>query len=414
MTLLSVWKRPIEESSPAMAQHDAPLERSVESLPDSSPAACTARYLRTRTAPISDPQSVEPSSSIESELCAFDESVDRLEARTNEKTQDTLAVSSPGLSDDMEAQPADSDRWLDNSLARAPHDDEPDIQAPSDASPNRSQHSPTSRLAGMSEGANSRRRGALQLASACARLEEIATEALAWPWNAVSPDRFSHSMVADISRAWEETIVGEVEDTEPGADPVEASPNPTREPDIAKALEEAVSRDLEAASGDIELAPNVAPLDVSPDPTPESDITKLLEAFISRELENAFSRGLEGAGSGDMQGAPNVAPVEEAPKADSGSVHGRVQKRKLLAAGGIATVIAGAAAVAIIFLSIAPTSRATEASSGLQQWLADAVPVSSQSRSVLASNAGDDFAKREQSERLLQGFLQWRVKASSD
>jgi hypothetical protein len=245
MTLLSMRKRSIEESSPAIAQCDTLLERSVESLPDSSARARAARHL---TALISDPQSVEPSSSIESEPCVFDESADRLEARINEKTQDTLAV--PALS---EAQPADSGNWLADLLARA---------------------------------------------SAGARLEEIATEALAWP-----PDRFSPPMVADISRAWEETVAEEVEGTELQVDPAEASPNPAQESDIAKALEEALSGVLEAASGDIEQAPSVAPVEVLPDPTPELDITKMLEAFISRELENAFSRGLEGVGSGNMQSA---------------------------------------------------------------------------------------------------------------
>jgi hypothetical protein len=96
-------------------------------------------------------------------------------------------------------------------------------------------------------------------------------------------------------------------------------------------------------------------------------------------------------------------------------------RKWLMVGGGIAAAVGVAAVVALLLVTVMPVSRDGGARSGLAAAVGFAQPrgdnaaksALSQFRSVLVSGEGDQAATREQSERLLQQFVQWRQKADS-
>jgi len=166
--------RSIEGSLPVVAHYDAMLAEAVEKLSDPSPTRRAALYGSIRTRLSSNLRSVRSSTSIESELCTFDEAVNRLEAYINEKAEQE--ASAEWLSEPVEFKPARSngrrrnslalvplddtsenglpnpeedptalDSWRSDLLARALQADVPEIQAPPKGRPKRPLRSPTSR-----------------------------------------------------------------------------------------------------------------------------------------------------------------------------------------------------------------------------------------------------------------------------
>jgi hypothetical protein len=103
--------------------------------------------------------------------------------------------------------------------------------------------------------------------------------------------------------------------------------------------------------------------------------------------------------------------------------HGRSQRAVMGVVIGVAAAVVVAAAVAVAFVSIFPrekdagasfaTSASPAPSTMAQQRLVDERSRSalSQFRPLLANSEGDRAFTHEQSERLLQQFVQWRQKA---
>jgi hypothetical protein len=101
-------------------------------------------------------------------------------------------------------------------------------------------------------------------------------------------------------------------------------------------------------------------------------------------------------------------------------VQERSRRNKFLRmGGGIALAVGAAAIAALLLVTVMPVSRDRGAGSGLAaaaefvlpHW--PAKPAPSQPRSALGSGEGDQAATHEQSEQLLQRFIQWRQKTDA-
>jgi hypothetical protein len=100
----------------------------------------------------------------------------------------------------------------------------------------------------------------------------------------------------------------------------------------------------------------------------------------------------------------------------------RSRRRELLmVGGGIAAAVGVAAVVALLLVTVMPVSRdsgtgsSSTAAAGFAQPRGDdtAKPAPSQFRSLLVLDEGNQAVTHEQSERLLEQFVQWRQKADS-
>jgi len=96
------------------------------------------------------------------------------------------------------------------------------------------------------------------------------------------------------------------------------------------------------------------------------------------------------------------------------------RRRTLIAiASGAAAAFAVAAVAALLFVTVYPKEMdigrlfASAAQPALSQSQADDKPALSQFRALVAGNGGSQNYTHEQSERLLQRFVQWRQKAVS-
>lgn len=100
----------------------------------------------------------------------------------------------------------------------------------------------------------------------------------------------------------------------------------------------------------------------------------------------------------------------------------RSRRRELLmVGGGIAAAVGVAAVVALLLVTVIPVSRdsgtgsSSTAAAGFARTRGDdtAKPALSQFRSLLVLDEGDQAVTHEQSQRLLEQFVQWRQKTDS-
>jgi len=130
MTPQPIPFRSVKRPSPVMVGYDAMLDRAVKSLADASLIARTALYERLRTTLVSEIEAAGLSESIDSELRAFDQAVDRLEARTKEPAKPSSELPGPTNAGDATM----SDGWVRDLLTRASKDDESAAEATSKVS----------------------------------------------------------------------------------------------------------------------------------------------------------------------------------------------------------------------------------------------------------------------------------------
>jgi hypothetical protein len=88
----------------------------------------------------------------------------------------------------------------------------------------------------------------------------------------------------------------------------------------------------------------------------------------------------------------------------------RSRRNKLLKGGGIAFAVGVAAIVALLLVTVMPISRDRGAGSGFVAAAEFALPFGT---AKLVSGEGDHAVTHEQSEQLLERFIQWRQKADA-
>jgi len=363
MTRLPLQERSVKGPLPGVAHYDAMLAEAVEKSSDPSPAGRAALYESIRARLISNLRSARLSTSIESELCTFDEAVNRLEALINEKAEKASTrwssepiefkpatsktrrynslerasldgASQNRLPNPDEPDPTTSGNWLSDLLERASVDDAPEVTTASKGRLKQPSRSPRSRVAESEDALSKDRRGALKLAP-----------------------------VAGIS---------------------EGAPK-TRTPTERRTQR----RKME---------------------TPDSSL-RHQKPYILRNPEDVAARN----GQLTLPTASTGASLEPAQDWIR-------QRRKLLVAiGGLAAVFVAGAGVAMTFLSIvsaSPTGNAAPApvaNVSLPQPQADETSNSmvSQSQPRETSNRSNQRIGGDQSERALQRFIRWDQKAET-
>jgi len=388
-----VQERPPKRMSVVMAYYDALLARAVENLPDSSPPARAALYKSTRAVLISQLQAAKRPVSIESEVRVLDEAIDRLEARLR-ATQDEAATTV--LPDPPKPESTKSDGWQDDLLTS---NNAPEVQTASEAAPDYpSLHSPEP-LATPEEDKKKE-----------IEQEEPQVDPV------VDPVEISPEVVPappDFAQEWarrRKTPSRAPSDDVPRIQIASEAPQPEVVSDSLVVAQEWARRRkmLSLALGDevldVQTAPKAPP--DQPQRSSEASVLKMPEGIVSR---NARHRT-----------APSEAPAEAATEAHvSAQVWAR--RRKLFLVGGaIAAVFGISVGVAVVFFSgmiSFPLEGAPPLTAEVPQ---DVSPppasgtsnsASSQPRPPSASNENDQPISREQSDRLLQQFKQWRQKA---
>ncbi len=152
--------------------------------------------------------------------------------------------------------------------------------------------------------------------------------------------------------------------------------------------------------------PRLAAVSGTPVPrTPRID-TKLPAMAAGDRLESAMSEFVR------RQVKPEAVPEPAGLK--------REGTRGMLMAGamGLAAIVAVACVVALLFVTLFPREKdpvqsfAAAAPAALPQFNDTSKQASSQLRGLAAAEVGSDSPTHEQSERLLQQFVQWRQKAA--
>ena len=136
----------------------------------------------------------------------------------------------------------------------------------------------------------------------------------------------------------------------------------------------------------------------------ETSRTLPASAALSARLEGAVYESLR------RQREPEVVPE---PK----DFTRQGTRRTLIAiASGVAAALAVASVAALLFVTIYPREQDTGrpfAAAAQPAAAPDNKPALSQFRALVNANAGDQNFTHEQSERLLQQFVQWRQKAAA-
>jgi hypothetical protein len=132
-------------------------------------------------------------------------------------------------------------------------------------------------------------------------------------------------------------------------------------------------------------------------------------ASLDAELEDAISESLR------RHLDPQIMPEPAA------FVRQRSRRNKLLTGGGVVFAVGVAAIVALLLVTVMPVWRGHGAASGLAAAVESALPRADhavkpghpQAQSVLVSGEGDPSVTREQSQQLLERFIQWRQKTDA-
>ena len=138
---------------------------------------------------------------------------------------------------------------------------------------------------------------------------------------------------------------------------------------------------------------------------PEASRTLPASAALNAKLESAVYESLR------RQTGPEIVPEPLDYK--------RLGRRRTMIAiaSGVGAAVALASVAALLFLTIYPREQDAArpfaaAPQAAQSRQADEKPALSQFRALVNANGGQNFT-HEQSERLLQQFVQWRQKAAS-
>jgi hypothetical protein len=132
-------------------------------------------------------------------------------------------------------------------------------------------------------------------------------------------------------------------------------------------------------------------------------------ASLDAELEDAIGQTLR------RHLEPQVMPEPAA------FVRERSRRNKWLTGGGVVIAVGVAAVVALLLVTVMPVWRDHGAGSGLAAAVEFALPHggdaaksgSSQARSALVSNEANQAVTHEQSQQLLDRFIQWRQKTDA-
>ena len=142
-------------------------------------------------------------------------------------------------------------------------------------------------------------------------------------------------------------------------------------------------------------------------PKPESASRAMLPSSLNARLEHAVYESLR------RQIEPELVPEPADFRRE------RSQRALIGVMIGVAAAIVVSATVAVLFVTMFPAAKdkipgASFASAATQQRQADpSKPALSEFRALLAAGEGGQAFTHEQSERLLQQFVQWRQKADS-
>ena len=162
---------------------------------------------------------------------------------------------------------------------------------------------------------------------------------------------------------------------------------------------------LAAVIGDIQPTDRAQPTDRIP--RPESTSRAISPSSLNAKLENAVYESLR------RQIEPELVPEPADFKRE------RSQRALIGVVIGVAAAIVVSAAIAVVFVTMFPSrdripgaSFAT-ATSQQRQAVDPSKPTLSEFRALLVAGEGGQAFTHEQSERLLQQFVQWRQKADS-
>jgi len=140
---------------------------------------------------------------------------------------------------------------------------------------------------------------------------------------------------------------------------------------------------------------------------PESASRAILTSSLNTKLENSVYESLR------RQIEPEVVPEPADFRRE------RSQRALIGVVIGIAAAIVVSATVAVVFITMFPAAKdkipgASFASAGAQPRQADSSkPALSEFRALMVAGEGGQAFTHEQSERLLQQFVQWRQKVDS-
>jgi hypothetical protein len=141
---------------------------------------------------------------------------------------------------------------------------------------------------------------------------------------------------------------------------------------------------------------------------PESTSRAVSPSSLNSKLENAVYESLR------RQIEPELVPEPSDFKRE------RSQRALIGVVIGVAAAIVVSAAIAVVFVTMFPSSKDripgasfSTASTQQRQAIDTSKPALSEFRPLLAAGEGGQAFTHEQSERLLQQFMQWRQKADS-
>jgi hypothetical protein len=165
---------------------------------------------------------------------------------------------------------------------------------------------------------------------------------------------------------------------------------------------------LAAVVGDIQATDRVPRVEPRPEPRPEPRSEPLGRSVtLNSKLENAVYESLR------RQIEPEMVPEPVDFKRE------RSQRALIGVVIGVAAAIVVSAAVAVVFITMFPAAKdklpgASFATASSPPRQADtSKPALSEFRALLVAPEGGQAFTHEQSERLLQQFVQWRQKADS-